>query len=135
MLWFGCVGALGCDDPSAPTTRALAARPAAAEPSPAQREAASPPAQSLGGALTDSAHAVLNEHCGACHDGARPTALPPSLAIFDLSVADWSATVLPQDIPGIIRRVEEQATPEQLTTVRRWLEEHFGAQGISVAVP
>jgi hypothetical protein len=36
-----------------------------------------------------AAHDVLAEHCGECHEGHRPTAKPPALAVFDLDKPDW----------------------------------------------
>jgi hypothetical protein len=36
-----------------------------------------------------TAHDVLAEHCGECHEGHRPTAKPKALAVFDLDQPDW----------------------------------------------
>jgi mono/diheme cytochrome c family protein len=36
-----------------------------------------------------TAHDVLAEHCGACHESHRSTAVAKALAIFDLDQPDW----------------------------------------------
>jgi len=36
-----------------------------------------------------TAHDVLAQHCGECHESHRPTAKPKALAIFDLDQPDW----------------------------------------------
>ncbi len=68
-------------DPRAPASSPAVATVAIAEP----------PAPSADPRATtrQAAHDVLAEHCGECHEGHRPTAKPPALAIFDLDKPDW----------------------------------------------
>jgi hypothetical protein len=54
----------------------------------------SPPRVACGGdPLGERARAVLVAHCGECHVGGRPTALPRALAVYDLAAIDWSRTM------------------------------------------
>ena len=45
------------------------------------------------GADAESARAILRGHCGTCHRGDLPDNKPAALKVFDLSRADWHATM------------------------------------------
>lgn len=55
--------------------------------------------------LAEEARIILETHCGACHTGEFPSALPAALDIFDLSRVDWYATIEPRHHAGILGRL------------------------------
>lgn len=64
----------------------------AAEPAPAWTAASAPAVVVVDAALVQArqrGHDVLSRDCGECHEGHRPTAKPPALAVFDLDAPDW----------------------------------------------
>ena len=91
----GCLGSCASEEPRpvpqlrAPATVAALPR-AAADPRDATRQAA---------------HDVLAEHCGECHEGHRPTAKPPALAVFDLDKPDWPARFDDHRYQAALRRL------------------------------
>jgi hypothetical protein len=52
-----------------------------------------------------AAHDALAEHCGACHEGHRPTAVAKALAVFDLDRPDWPSRFTEQRFETALRRL------------------------------
>jgi hypothetical protein len=73
--------------------------------------------------LRDAARDALQPSCGRCHDGARSTALPKALRIFDLHQPDWSATVTSEQMDQMVRRFEGFHMPAaDRVTVQRFID-------------
>lgn len=49
--------------------------------------------------------ALLAERCGECHDGARATAKPKALAVFDLSRTAWHDTIRDEQLDKLVARI------------------------------
>jgi hypothetical protein len=84
----GSTGSTGAGDearhaPVATAEPVVVTKPA--PPEPASMVAIADPRD----ATRRSAHDVLAEHCGACHESHRSTAVAKALAIFDLDQPDW----------------------------------------------
>jgi mono/diheme cytochrome c family protein len=86
-------------------------------------------------ASRDAARLVLERHCGACHIGASPTALPRALAVFDLSATEWAATLSDAQRTELVRRLDQPIPPdgrendvsdEERAQVRRYVEARRG---------
>lgn len=52
-----------------------------------------------------AAHDALAEHCGACHEGHRPTAVAKALAVFDLDLPDWPSRFDEHRFEAALRRL------------------------------
>ncbi|MCB9547666.1 MAG: hypothetical protein H6706_17705 [Myxococcales bacterium] len=57
--------------------------------------------------LRDDARLVLERHCGECHIGTLPTALPAALAVYDLARLEWAATLTDAQLTGLAGRLAE----------------------------
>jgi len=64
-------------------------------------------------ALRESAREALRGTCGRCHDGARPTARPAALRVFDLRNEDWLAGVTDVQMDHMVDRFEAFHLPER----------------------
>ena len=62
--------------------------------------------------LRDDARLVLERHCGQCHIGAYPTALPRALAIFDLSETEWAARMSLAQLDSALQRLSAPLAPD-----------------------
>jgi len=54
---------------------------------------------------SDAARDVLAQHCGQCHRGDLPTAVPGALAVFDLLDDPWYERLAPKQFDGILMRI------------------------------
>lgn len=86
ILATGLVFVAGCAQRGVPL-------PAPAAVSPAERQA-----------LNEQIRVHAKMHCGVCHQSTLPSARPGALAIFDLDVPDWTATLKAGYLPGFLRR-------------------------------
>jgi hypothetical protein len=96
--------------PTAPQSTAVAAPPTA----PPSSVVTTPPASAAPAAAATNPWAepvrdVLVQHCGRCHRGDLPTALPRALAIFDLTEPVWHARLLPGQYAGVLERIRENS--------------------------
>jgi|SRR6185369_5180119 len=66
--------------------------------------AAAPPAVDPREVTRRTAHDVLAEHCGECHEGHRSKA-PRALAVFDLDQPDWPARFDEHRYQAALRRL------------------------------
>ena len=97
----------------------------------ATTDEAPPPASNAGSASVttaanpwlDPAREVLVQHCGQCHRGDLPTALPKALAIYDLTRPIWNEHLVPPQYDGILTRVRESAAiePDELAAVEAFV--------------
>ncbi len=69
---------------------------------------------------------MLKRRCGACHDGARPSAKKAALAVFDLAKPGWSAgltaarwQVAAERLEGTASTAEERALLARFAAARR----------------
>lgn len=76
--------------------------------------------------LEASVRAIINEHCGSCHDGALSSAKPAALKIFDLREGDWTARMSEDQLTTVVGRVKgknlfarQQAQVAQLMKQKR----------------
>jgi hypothetical protein len=56
--------------------------------------------------LQNEARLVLENHCGACHIGAYPTARKGALRVFDLTELDWSARMTDAQLHDALSRIQ-----------------------------
>lgn len=61
----------------------------------------------------EGARAVLESHCGECHDPGSGHALPGALRVFDLGAADWSARMSGAQLRDAYGRLGEPIVPTQ----------------------
>jgi hypothetical protein len=81
--------------------------------------------------LRDEARAIIRAHCGHCHVGGDPKALPRALAIFDLDSCEWSAHMSVAQLGSLLDRLDmppgegppgrSAATKEERATVERFV--------------
>jgi cytochrome c553 len=64
--------------------------------------------------LAASVRGVIVEHCGRCHDGARPTANPAALRVFDLRAADWTRPMSEEQLKKVTGRTKSLDLTEEL---------------------
>lgn len=88
----------------AATGPAANARPAAAAP-----EAPVPAGAAAGNPWRAPAREVLVHHCGTCHRGELPTAVPRALQVFDLSRQAWDERMLPPQYDALLTRARESS--------------------------
>jgi hypothetical protein len=62
--------------------------------------------------LRDDARVVLERHCGQCHIGAYPSALPRALAIFDLSEMEWYGKMSAVQLKSALARLSAPLAPD-----------------------
>jgi hypothetical protein len=62
--------------------------------------------------LRDDARLVLERHCGQCHIGAYPSALPRALAVFDLSQTEWSSKMSAAQLKNALARLSAPLAPD-----------------------
>jgi hypothetical protein len=81
--------------------------------------------------LRDDARLVLEKHCGQCHIGAYPTAVPRALAVFDLSETQWSNKMSPAQLRSAVARLsaplsptgaQNEVAPKERDDVRRFVD-------------
>ncbi len=104
------------------TTNGAAVQAAAGDPAPGALPGSAPaspvPAPGAGAPTAaanpwlDPAREVLVQHCGRCHRGDLPTALPKALAIFDLTRPIWNEHLVRPQYEGILTRVHESSAIE-----------------------
>jgi hypothetical protein len=71
-----------------------------------------PPRVSCAGdPVGERARAVLVTHCGECHVGGRPTALPRALAVYDLAAVDWSHSMSAVQLRDAVDRLRAPLAP------------------------
>lgn len=64
--------------------------------------------------LAEQAREILmTERCGECHDGARETAKPKALAVFDLSRPSWFDTIRDEQLDKLIGRINGTPAPAE----------------------
>ena len=95
----------------APESRAPVAPVSAPAPAPTRTAAPAPITTATTVAAADpreatrrTAHDVLAEHCGECHEGHRSKA-PRALAVFDLDQPDWPARFNERRFEAALRRL------------------------------
>lgn len=102
MLSAACTGEA---PPRVPESRAPVAPAPDSAPAPAPTVvAAAQPAVDPREATRRTAHDVLAEHCGECHEGHRSKA-PKALAVFDLDQPDWPARFDEHRYQAALRRL------------------------------
>jgi len=71
----------------------------------------------------DPAREVLVQHCGQCHRGDLPTALPKALAVFDLTRPVWNEHLVRPQYEGILTRVHESSVidPDEVAAVEAFV--------------
>jgi hypothetical protein len=57
--------------------------------------------------LRDQARLILERHCGQCHIGEYPTALPRALAVYNLSNEEWAAKMTETQLRQLDTRIGE----------------------------
>jgi hypothetical protein len=77
---------------------------AAARAAPVQApSAASAPSANPWSAMTRE---ILVQNCSPCHRGDLPNAVPRALLVYDLSRSNWSESLTPEQLGGLIQRVQ-----------------------------
>ena len=71
--------------------------------------------------VREQARAVLESHCGRCHNSTLPTAKPAALQIFDLKEPDFAATMSDAQLSKAIGRVEGLGDQEALDRIRKFV--------------
>jgi len=128
-----CVGLVALLYPLACTPRSPAARgkytpavvPPHNEPLPAEA-ALNAPKNSPGADVnpwSGAARDVLAHHCGSCHQGDLPTAVPAALAVFDLLKDDWYEQLTPKQLDGVLLRIRgtKAMEPVDAATVEQFV--------------
>jgi hypothetical protein len=108
LLAGGALAVPGCattDDARTDAVATGAAQTAPAAPAPAAPAPAANP-------WLDPAREVLVQHCGRCHRGDLPTAVPGALRVFDLTRPVWSEHLVRPQYDGILTRVRESSAIE-----------------------
>jgi hypothetical protein len=59
----------------------------------------------------EAARAVLESHCGECHDPGSPSALPGALRVYDLGAVEWSARMSPAQLRDAYGRLGSSVVP------------------------
>ena len=54
---------------------------------------------------SDAARDILVRHCGECHRGDLPTAVPGALAVFDVLEDPWYGRLAPKQFDGVLLRI------------------------------
>lgn len=72
---------------------------------------------------SDAAREVLAQHCGKCHRGDLPTAVPGALAVFDLLEDPWYGRLAPKQLDGIVMRIRgtKAIDPVDANTVEQFV--------------
>ena len=72
---------------------------------------------------SDAARDVLAQHCGNCHRGDLPTAVPGALAVFDLLENPWYGRLTPKQLDSILLRVRGTTAmdPADVHTAERFV--------------
>lgn len=96
--------------------------------------------------LRDEARLVLERHCGQCHIGAYPTAMPRALRVYNLSAPEWAAGMSEDHLRKLDGRISTGAlfdefdvhnrgskpppppTAEEQAIVRRYLHAELAAR-------
>ena len=70
-----------------------------------------------------AARDVLVYHCGRCHRGDLPTALPGALAVFDLTDDLWYGGLGPEQLESVLQRLraKDDLDPRDLTTMEAFV--------------
>ncbi len=55
--------------------------------------------------LRDAARLVLEAHCGECHIGSYPTALPRALEVYDLAEPEWARRMTDAQLSELAQRI------------------------------
>jgi hypothetical protein len=63
--------------------------------------------------LRGQSRELVNKSCGECHDGARKTAVPKALAVFDTRDADWTAHMSEKQLRAASGRLADKVVPTQ----------------------
>jgi hypothetical protein len=69
----------------------------------------------------EEARAVLESHCGECHNSTLPTAKTAALRIFDLKEPDFAATMSDAQLSKALGRVEGLGDQEALDRIRKFV--------------
>jgi mono/diheme cytochrome c family protein len=81
--------------------------------------------------LRERARDVLSTHCGSCHTRGLKTAMPKALAIFELTLGDFAATMSPRQLESGKHRLAsdlaEDATPRNVPKADQQLFARFVA--------
>jgi hypothetical protein len=72
-------------------------------------------------AARERARPVLAERCGSCHDGARATAKPKALRVFDLREADLAARMSDAQLDAAIGRMSGAGSGADKEIVVEWV--------------
>ena len=108
-----CALAAGALAACASTGRSAAERAAAEPASPASAATPAPEvpasAEAAGNPWRAPAREVLVHHCGQCHRGDLPTAVPRALQVFDLTRRAWDERMLPPQYDALLTRVRESS--------------------------
>lgn len=68
--------------------------------------------------------ALVEEHCGRCHDGRRETAKLAALKVFDLRAKDWTAAMSNQQLQKVNGRFESASvTADQRKAVAQFVQQ------------
>jgi len=72
---------------------------------------------------SDAAREVLAQHCGRCHRGDLPTAVPGALAVFNLLEDPWYGRLAPKQFDGVLLRIRGTSAidPADKGTVERFV--------------
>jgi len=95
---------------------ATSCAPAVRPPAPVAPPPAAP-------AQAQAARDVLVYHCGRCHRGDLPTAVPGALAVFDLTDDLWYRGLGPERLESALRRLraKDDLDPRDLATMEAFV--------------
>ncbi len=77
--------------------------------------------------MRERMRAITKAHCGSCHQSTLPTAKPAALAIYDLDLPAWPATLSRAQLEGgFTRRLTARLDDEGKSLLRAFVAAEAG---------